>query len=241
MAHVIAPAVKNTATPIQGDTLLVYLIDRSGSMQTCWEETIGGINTDIKVQQKDDDGKTEVAFYFFDGSGWGDKKTNLVKQFEGALADTMTFSQDDAAYSPHGSTPLYDAVGQMIMEVKDRVEVSDDNPNVLVSIFTDGGNTDNHGYSPSDVAAMVEVCQGDGWTFTYFGANQDAWAVGSTFGIAKGNTMSYNTNNMKGMMASASIARSSHIMSSKLSHADGLAYTSGSYFSDAGQTTSDYS
>lgn len=249
MTLVIAPGitdVTSTAKPIDGDTLLVYLVDRSGSMRSCWEGTIGGLNIDIQTQQKTDDGKTEAVFYFFDGSQnlnsntWRDTITRIVKPFEGKLSDAVQFDQNDLSYAPHGSTPLYDAVGQMIQEIEVRVAATDGIVNVIVSIFTDGGNTDNHGFKPDEVKRMVEAAQGKGWTITYFGANQDAWAVGSTFGLSAGNTMSYDTSNMRGMMHSASVARSAHVGMAKSMSAQGLNYTSSAFFAEAGQTEEDY-
>jgi hypothetical protein len=242
MTLVIAPGVSgNNAQPIQGDTLLVYLVDRSGSMNSCWEPTIGGLNSDLAVQKQADDGKTEVAMIFFDSPTHG--QTRLIKPYVGPLSEAIDLSLDKTSgYAPHGGTPLYDAVGRMIQDIRARVEATDTNPkpNVLVSIYTDGGNTDHHGYSPTEVTRMVEECQGSGWTFTYFGANQDAWKVGGSFGIAAGNTMSYDTSNMRGMMASASIARSAHTQMAKAAYASGATYESVNFFEQAGQTEEDY-
>lgn len=244
MTLVIAPAVTgSTAKPIQGDTLLVYLIDRSGSMASCWEETIGGLNEDIRTQQKNDDGKTEAVVYFFDGGGYYQptEKTRLVKAFEGPLSQAIEFSSDRSTnYAPSGSTPLFDSTGIMITEVAERLAATPAGANVLVSIYTDGGNTEYHGYSAQDVKQMVEAKQGQGWTFTYFGANQEAWKVGGSFGIAAANTMSYDTSNMKGVMAAASVARSAHVGRGKLAFAEGMAYTSNNFFAEAGQTEEDY-
>lgn len=240
MTLIIAPAVTpEVSKPIDGDTLLVYLIDRSGSMTTCWEETIGGLNKDIAVQKESDDGNTEVVFYFFDGKGFGYNETNMVKPFEGKLTEAIVFdSSPSAEYAPCGSTPLYDAVGKMIHEVSGRIDSTEHNPNILVSIFTDGGNTDHHGYSADEVKQMVE--HRNGWTFTYFGANQDAWAVGNSFGVARGNTVSYSTDNMMDTMVSASAARATSITNAKAAFRSGEQYATASFFADAGQSASDY-
>lgn len=248
MTLVIAPGVEDTnnAKPINGDTLLAYLIDRSGSMASCWEGTIGGLNIDIETQKRSDDGKTEAAVYFFDSerrpgsTRWDATQTRLVKPYEGPIGGVMTFEQTDLNYRPHGGTPLYDAVGQMITEIEARVAATDGIVNVIVSIYTDGGNTDNHGYQAAEVKRMIEAAQGRGWTVTYFGANQDAWAVGSTLGVAKGNTMSYETSNIQGTFASASVARSAHVGFSKLAASQGMNYVSSAFFEEAGQTDADY-
>lgn len=252
MTLVIAPGVEDTnqttakpthgskPKPIQGDTILVYIIDRSGSMSSCWEPTIGGLNEDLRVQQKDDDGKTEAVFYFFDSSWQQNQSTRIVKPFEGPLNEAVQLDQNDTAYGPSGGTPLYDAVGQVIREVQDRVAATDGGANVIVSIFTDGRNNNYHGFSADQVKAMVEECEGQGWTFTYFGANQDAWAVGGSFGIKAGNTMSYDTSNMSQTMATASVARSAHTQMAKAAFAAGETYNTATYFADVGQSEDDY-
>jgi len=140
--------------------------------------------------------------------------------------------------APCGSTPLYDAVGKMIHEVSGSIEATEHNPNILVSIFTDGGNTDQHGYATDDVKQMIE--QRQGWTFTYFGANQYAWAVGNSFGIARGNTVSYSTDNMMNTMVAASAARATSITNAKAAFKSGEQYATTSFFADAGQSVSDY-
>jgi hypothetical protein len=51
---------------------------------------------------------------------------------------------------------------------------------------------------------MVETAESKEWTFTFLGANIDAFAVGSSFGMRMSNTVSYNVGNMGDVMASVS-------------------------------------
>ena len=172
-----------------------------------------------------------------------DAKTakEIVTSYEGPLTEAVKLSSDkDTDYAPSGSTPLYNSVGTIIKSVRERVAATKDKVNVIVSIFTDGENNSRNGYTPEDVAQMVEECEGEGWTFTYFGANQDAWEVGATFGIKAGNSMSYSTDNMNATMATASMARSYHKTQAKAAHAAGATYSSTTFFADAGQTEDDY-
>lgn len=242
MTAIIVPAVQEKkAKPINGDTVLVYLIDRSGSMSTCWEETIGGLNADITRQKTEDDGKTEAIVAFFDGSSYS-KQTNLIIPCEGSLSQAIVFSQVDPHYAPNGATPLYDAVGKLIEHVAARVDATpgEMKPNVLFSIYTDGGNNCSHGHTPDQVKKMVEGCEERGWSFTYFGANQDAWEVGGSFGIKAGNAMTYGTHNMEAVMMAASAARSSHTRMAKRAFHEGAAYNTSNYFTEAGQSEDDY-
>lgn len=237
-------AFPNSPEPIAADTLVVYLIDRSGSMTSCWDDTIGGCNGDIQKLQEDAEG-TDAAIFVFDSSysesGWsGTKVTNLQQLYWGSLANAPIL--DPTVVRPGGGTPLYDSVGKLIEMIRQRVEASDPKPNVLITILTDGGNTDSQGYSADQVKTMIETCQGQGWTFTYLGANQDAWAVGSQFGIAAGNTMSYSVGNMASTMSNMSMARKSFVAESKQmkSRDPSAAYATRSFFADAGQSEEDY-
>lgn len=221
------------------DTHLVYLIDRSGSMRGCWTDTIGGLNSDIVSQKAKDDGKTMVTVTFFDLYRG---ETCLEKAFVGALTECPEFSDQGSNIRPRGSTPLHDSAGLLITEVRESIMELDPKPMVLMSIFTDGYNNHNRGYSSDDVKRMVEICEEEGWTFTYFGANQDAWAASSSFGISKGNTVQYDTSNMAQTMAMASTARSSFIAEAKMARSINPAamYKTKTFFEDAGQSAEDY-
>lgn len=66
---------------------------------------------------------------------------------------------------------------------------------VLCVIFTDGfENASRHVTSEALRQAIAER-EGDGWTFIYLGANQDAWNEGSKYGLSggvRGQTVSYS-------------------------------------------------
>jgi hypothetical protein len=38
---------------------------------------------------------------------------------------------------------------------------------------------------------MIKECEKEGWSFIYLGANQDAFAEGTAFGISAGNTFTF--------------------------------------------------
>jgi hypothetical protein len=64
---------------------------------------------------------------------------------------------------------------------------------VIFVIQTDGQENSSKIYSEQKIREMIKH-QGDvyGWTFTFLGADQDAWS--NSLGIAKGNTISYDNN-----------------------------------------------
>jgi len=92
--------------------------------------------------------------------------------------------------SPRGATPLNDAVGRTIKAMEDALDGRKEE--VLFSIMTDGLENASTAYSTREIKQSIEEKQGDGWVFTYLGANQDAWEVAQTMGIPQGNAASYS-------------------------------------------------
>jgi hypothetical protein len=58
----------------------------------------------------------------------------------------------------------------------------------IVVIVTDGHENASREYSADAVSELVREREARGWTFIYLGANQDAWATGSTLGLSGGVT-----------------------------------------------------
>jgi hypothetical protein len=64
---------------------------------------------------------------------------------------------------------------------------------VLAVISTDGIENASRHVSPEALQDLIREREADGWTFIYLGANQDAWAVGTSYGLsgtASGQTIS---------------------------------------------------
>lgn len=213
------------------DTVVEILLDRSGSMSSCRENTVEGINAYISQLKEKNEGSTFVGLTLFDSSwGGGGAKTKMERVFFKPVGDLKYLTIED--FQPRGGTPLYDATGIMIESISKELDGISNNPNILVAIMTDGGNTDSQGFSSNDVKSLVQDREDDGWTFVYLGANQDAWAVSSMFGIKAGNVQNYSTSNMEGTMrglASSTVAYTSASALSKSADPDAK-YTTDSFF-----------
>ena len=59
-------------------------------------------------------------------------------------------------------------------------------------IFTDGEENASTEWTLDGIRKKIEEKQGDGWAFVYLGANQDAWQVGSSMGVAASNISTYD-------------------------------------------------
>jgi len=114
---------------------------------------------------------------------------------------------------PRGMTALYDAIGKTINADKAKLErLGNEAPaKVLVCIVTDGLENNSKEYKLDDIQKLIKKCENDDWNFIYLAANQDAFAVGTSFGVSAGNTYTYTADsagvfNMSSTLNSASVS-----------------------------------
>ena len=83
-------------------------------------------------------------------------------------------------YKPNECTPLFDAMGQSLNDLKNHVS---DEDVVLVTIITDGYENASREYSGHDIKRLVSELKKRGWVIAYIGTNQDVDAVADDLGI----------------------------------------------------------
>lgn len=212
--------------PNNGNTLINIVLDETGSMNSCWDATIASFN-DYIGSQKTVGGNCAVSLATFSTQGrFGavrsmslnmtaamqkarDSGDNVRTVFENVnVQEVGPLSRE--SYKPNGGTNLYDAIGATIERVSRQLEGQDSIPNVLVVIITDGEENASTEYNLDAVKKLIQAKEQEGWTFVYLGANQDAWKVGASFGLSKGQTMSYSTDHMDSTMATLSAATSTY-------------------------------
>lgn len=152
----------------------IFILDRSGSMETCWDDTIGGYNALVKEQAEFGGTMTLIQF---DHEYLVSYENKPIEEVEPLTRST---------YQPRGSTALLDAIGRAIKECKTAMI-----PTII--ILTDGLENSSHKYTKEHIKDLIEQRQKDGWQFVYLGANQDAFAEAGAMGIAPGCTMNFDT------------------------------------------------
>ena len=177
----------------------LLILDESGSMCSIEKQAIDGVNETLQsvraAQKKYEDQEHYVSFVTFNSSSI---KT-VLDRVEATKVEDITPAQ----YNPSCSTPLYDAIGKSVMELKKSVA---ENDKVLVTIITDGYENASREYSQSSVKALTEKLGQRGWTFAYIGANQDAMAVSHGLGIK--NAMNFEATVCGTVMMSQKLAAS---------------------------------
>lgn len=158
----------------------LIVLDESGSMGSIYRQALTGANetiNTIRIAQRDiPDVRQYLTFVTFDS---GSRRSSVRAIINNKPIDQVKdLTEDD--YQPGGCTPLYDAMGISITELKELVQ---DGDNVLVTVITDGFENSSEYFSASMVKELVESLRARGWVFTYIGANQDSVEVAGGLGI----------------------------------------------------------
>ena len=170
----------------KGLTEIVFILDRSGSMSGLERDTIGGYNSLI-TKQKKEEGEAIISTVLFD-----DKVEVLHDRVNLDNIKPMT----EEEYYVRGCTALLDAVGGAIHHIGNvhKYARPEDVPEkTLFIITTDGMENASRRYSYDKVKHMIERQKAKfGWEFLFLGANIDAIEVAGRFGIQPERAVNYN-------------------------------------------------
>lgn len=161
----------------KGLTEIVFILDRSGSMRGLEADTIGGFNSLIERQKKEE-GEAYISTVLFD------HETEVLHD-RVPLDKIRPMTSED--YFVRGNTALLDAMGDAIHHIGNvhKYAREEDRPEkTLFVITTDGQENSSIRYTYKKVKEMVERQKKRfGWEFLFLGANIDAAREAERFGI----------------------------------------------------------
>ena len=171
----------------KGLTELVFILDRSGSMSGLEKDTIGGFNSMIEKQKKED-GEVIVSTVLFD---------DHMKVIHNRIPMEQIKNLTDKDYYVGGCTALLDAMGNAIKHIN-QVQKSlpeDEQPEkTMFIITTDGQENSSHDYTYEKIKKMVEKKQNKKhWEFLFLGANIDAIGTAAGLGIRADRAVNYHS------------------------------------------------
>lgn len=167
-------------------TEMVFILDKSGSMQGLESDTIGGFNSMID-RQKRQDGEALVSTVLF-----SDNSKVIHDRVDIRRIEPLT----DRQYYVEGCTALIDAIGGAIHHIGNvhKYAREEDVPeHTIFVITTDGMENASHKYSSDQVKAMVKRQKEKyGWEFLFLGANIDAVETAAHFGIMEDRAVTFH-------------------------------------------------
>lgn len=168
-----------------GFTDVTIVLDRSGSMGSCVEDTKGGFDRFV-ADQKALPGECRLTLVQFDNV------------YEFVHQGVPIAEVPPLVFVPRGGTALLDAMGRAINETGARIGAMaevDRPEHVVFVVLTDGGENSSKEFSRDKVFEMVKhQTETYKWHFVFLGANQDAISAGAGLGVTSGNAMNYAAN-----------------------------------------------
>lgn len=189
-------------------TEIILVLDKSGSMWSVKEDTIGGVNQYLEDQKKLP-GEAIFTLITFNTRS----KTDL----QGVLLESVKPLTNES-YAPGGGTALFDAVNMSISDTIERHSKLDDDKTpgkVMLVVLTDGEeNSSTEVRDVKKIAEMVKERETSGWEVAFLGADLANWqGMGSGLGFSKMSNMSKSdmTVNLKKMSNHTAMYRSAAV------------------------------
>jgi uncharacterized protein YegL len=162
-------------------TLIIIILDESGSMGTKKLDVIGGYNSFIGDQKKI---KNDIARLYLV------KFNTVVTTVHKGIALENVPELTANNYLPGGMTALFDAIAEGVrIAEKDKTEEE----RVICVIMTDGEENSSRETTKEQVKEIISGNEAKGdWTFLYIGENPERWTKEAGMSSAHGISYKHN-------------------------------------------------
>lgn len=167
-------------------TEIIFILDKSGSMESIRKETIDGFNMFLANQKEllSDIDVTAVLSNNYIEILYNGSNIDEVKK--------LTYDN----YIPGGTTALYDAIGFTLIKVGQRLSDTFETSRpskVIVVIMTDGLENASKNYNKKMIRDMIKHQKDKySWEFIFLGANFDAEKFAEEISIEKENAATFD-------------------------------------------------
>jgi hypothetical protein len=162
--------------------LLVFLLDRSGSMFDIKNDIEGGLNAYV-AEQKKQPGTATASLHQFDN------------KYEDVYLDLPLSEVPRFVLEPRGSTALLDSIARTIFETRQRIAAmpAEKRPGVVhLNIASDGLENASTKYTRRAIHDLVQAQEKvDKWVISYMGCDQDAVEVGTSLGVSADRSLTF--------------------------------------------------
>ena len=160
-------------------THISMVIDRSGSMYSCWSDVVGGYESIVR-ENKGIAGECTFTVAAFD-TGY-----ELIEDFT-----DIQQVDEKLKVNPRGGTALLDAIGKTIVSVGEKLAAmkEEDRPHrVMMLVQSDGFENSSRAFNKADIKKMIdEHTNVYKWQFQFIGADLDSLADAVSYGFRPSN------------------------------------------------------
>jgi len=185
-------------------THIAVILDRTGSMETIRDDTIGGFNAFL-IAQKGAPGLASLTLVQFDSQD----PYEIVYHFK-PLAEVPELTRE--TFVPRANTPLLDAIGRGINDLEkslaDKTEAERPSRVVMV-LITDGQENASREFRKDQIEKMIKEKQEKAaWQFVFLSADLDAIGDALASGVRAASTLAHDKDSHGVGAAWASLSRS---------------------------------
>lgn len=167
-------------------TSIFMVVDKSGSMQSVRSDVIGSINAFID-EQKAVPGECKMTLAQFDS-----EDPYCVTYDNKDIQEINHLTPND--YIPRGNTPLLDAIGRGITDLRAKIDAMrwNEKPEAIIFVVqTDGQENASTQYKLQQIKDLINKETNNGWEFVFLGVGPDAMTQSTSMGFSAANSISY--------------------------------------------------
>lgn len=153
-------------------THVLFILDRSGSMERLAADVRGGYNAWLDQAIKDGEDFTITLATF----------NTEVRQLAAGVPVADAPRLDDRNFVAQGGTALLDAVGNTIRTFQQAVKL-EPGDKVMVHVETDGQENSSVEFDHAGIASVVADRTAEGWAFVFAGIGLSDWADANRSGL----------------------------------------------------------
>jgi len=171
-------------------TYYLLILDRSGSMSDCVNETISGFNEQMQMIKDLQRRYPEQEFYL--------SLTTFNHLIDHSFRECLINEVKELtpnSYIPDGGTALLDAIGESVINLKasKNEEFEGDEATAVVVILTDGHENASKIFKLDAIRNMIRELEASNcWTFSFLGSTADAIDVAVSMNIRRQNSAQFS-------------------------------------------------
>lgn len=178
-----------------------FVLDETGSMSRVQRQTVAGFNEFLSEQQAQE-GDCRLSLSKFESGSI----RCPVQGMDIGLVPPMSLK----TFRPGGGTNLFDAIGDRIEALEDRLSSWAVKPQVFFVVMTDGGDSMSTFFNSDMIFRMVTQKRDSGWTFAYLGADRNALQIGRNLGFRDSEITCFEQANIENVFRDLSAATTVH-------------------------------
>ncbi|MFH1086657.1 MAG: VWA domain-containing protein [Chloroflexota bacterium] len=168
-------------------THITVILDRTGSMESIRDDTIGGFNAFL-AQHTAQPGTATLTLVQFDSQD----PYEVIHRAK-PLGEVSALTRE--TYVPRASTPLLDAMGRGINDLEATLAAmaeADRPEQVIMVIVTDGQENASREFHKGQIEKMIRARQEAGWQFVFLSADLAAIGDALSTGIAAAQALAHD-------------------------------------------------